>query len=120
MGGLLLFGAGVYAPVWAADPGEVAFGNCYSCHSIDPAETSLPGPNLFGVIGRRIASQPGFEYSDGMKAFAKKNRVWTRTLIARFTAEPSAMVPGTPMETPPQLKKPDVRKNVLDYLARFH
>ena len=42
--------------------GERVFERCYACHSVDPAETGLTGPNLAGVVGRRAASRD-FDYS---------------------------------------------------------
>jgi hypothetical protein len=45
-----------------------AFQYCISCHSVDPAETGLPAPNLDGLVGRRAGSRADFEYSPAMQA----------------------------------------------------
>ena len=52
----------------AAPSGEALFQRCYACHSVDPAEQGLPGPNLAGVVGRRAGAQAGFDYSPAMRA----------------------------------------------------
>ncbi len=101
-----------------ADPGERSFLFCYSCHSVNPAETDLPGPNLFGVVGRPVAAQAGFKYSDGLTAFARDNPIWTPELIERFIQDPTGVAPGTRMEPPPGVDKPAVRKVILEYLAK--
>ena len=111
--------AGRAAPdIPGPDPGERAFLYCYSCHSVDPAETDLPGPNLYGVVGRPVAAQPGFKYSAGLLAFARDNPLWTHELIERFIQDPPKVAPGTRMEPPPGVTKPEVRKIILEYLGR--
>src|ERR1700739_833846 len=53
--------------------GQAVFAKCQSCHSLTANGT---GPNLTGVVGRHPATEPGFAYSDGMKAFGAKQPVW--------------------------------------------
>lgn len=98
--------------------GERAFQHCYSCHSIDPREVNLPAPNLYGIIGRSIASQPGFQYSEALQQLARMHKVWTKTLLDQFMRDPAALAPGTVMEAPPGMDKLDVRQAILDYLGR--
>ena len=59
--------------------GEKVFQYCYSCHSVQPGETNLQGPNLLGIVGRRIASQEGFTYSPALRAFAQQD-LWHYTV----------------------------------------
>jgi cytochrome c len=101
-----------------ADPGERAFRYCISCHSVDPAETNLPGPNLFGVVGRPIASLPGFRYTGALKDFAHAQKVWTAGLIEQFIMRPQDLVPGTAMQPLPGMKDPRRRRALLDYLSK--
>ena len=64
-----------------AERGEVIFRKCYACHSVMPDETGLTGPNLFGVVGRAIASAPDFEYSDALEALpAQGYGIWTEAV----------------------------------------
>ena len=108
------------APALAADkdPGARAFQVCISCHAIDPDVTDQPGPNLSGILGRPIASLPGYKYTAAMKAFAKKNGKWSLALIERFIQDPVKVVPGTRMEQPPGVEDEGLRKLVLEYLAK--
>ena len=101
-----------------ANPGERAFLYCYSCHSADPDEIDLPGPNLYGVVGRPVAAQAGFKYSEGLLAFARDNPLWTRELIERFMQDPIKVAPGTRMEPLPGGTKPKVRRLILEYHGR--
>ena len=61
------------APLLAkADPkkGEQIFHRCEACHDGTKGGPNKVGPNLWGVVGRPIASHPGYSYSAGMKKFA--------------------------------------------------
>jgi len=109
----------VAAPA-AADPtrGERVFQRCFSCHSVVDDGSKLQGPNLKGVVGRRAATLPGFEYSDAMLAAGKNGVVWTRETLDRYLAEPEAVVPGTSMAPPPGLTDPAMRADVIDYLEQ--
>lgn len=91
-----------------------AFQYCISCHSADPAETGLPGPNLAGVVGRRAGSRPDFEYSPAMRAAGAGQLVWTRAMLKAFLANPQGLVPGTAMQRLPPGAPVD---EVIDWLA---
>ena len=41
---------------------------CAICHTFDKGGANLIGPNLYGVLGRKIASHEGYEYSEALKA----------------------------------------------------
>ncbi len=63
-------------PALAADPaaGEAEFKKCKACHSIiAPDGTEIQkggktGPNLYGIIGKAVASDPDFKYGDSLLA----------------------------------------------------
>jgi cytochrome c len=97
--------------------GERVFQRCYACHSVSPNETAqLQGPSLFGVMGRRAAALPGFEYSEAMRARGAAGLVWTADALERFIADPDAFVPGTAMGLPP-LNDAQARADVIAYLS---
>jgi cytochrome c2 len=77
--------------------GERAFQRCFACHSVKPGETDLTGPNLHGLLRRRIAGEQGFDYSGAFEAFAARKRRWTPALLDRFLADPQALVPKNAM-----------------------
>ena len=82
----------------AAEAGRRAFQKCYACHSLDPAERGLPGPNLVGIVDRPAAADPDFEYSDALLDAARKRKlVWSRDALDRFLADPQEAVPGNAM-----------------------
>ncbi|MGH7678109.1 MAG: PQQ-dependent sugar dehydrogenase, partial [Gemmatimonadaceae bacterium] len=43
--------------------GAIIAGQCKSCHSLESGAPAAIGPNLSGVVGRRVASSPGYAYS---------------------------------------------------------
>jgi len=81
-----------------ADPagGEKIFkSKCTSCHIDVEGETSTKsGPNLWGVVGREVASVPGFGYSDALKGLGG---TWTYERLNEFLTGPRAYAPGTKM-----------------------
>lgn len=95
--------------------GEQIFQYCYACHSVEPGETNLQGPNLKGIVGSRIASQDGFDYSPAMRAFADRERRWSEPLLDAYLADPQRVVPKTRMAFP-GLPEEEERAAVLAYL----
>jgi cytochrome c len=94
------FAALTAGPAFAQDPGrgERAFQRCYACHSVDPAEQGLTGPNLHGIVGRPAAADPDFRYSEAFRAVAQEGLVWTEEALDAFLADPQAAVPDNDME----------------------
>jgi len=88
--------SGAAAPVMAGDAqaGAQAFIVCGACHAVTPDGAALIGPNLFGVVGRAVASVPGFDYSPELKATGGQ---WTAERIDQFLTDPNAFAPGTRM-----------------------
>lgn len=81
-------------PAAAEQSGARLFEPCRSCHSLDPARQGLPGPNLAGVVGRRIAGDPAFDYSAVLRAAHDEGAVWDSTRLEAFLADPAEMFPG--------------------------
>ena len=81
--------------VFAGDPGAEVFRACIACHTLSGDEGNRAGPTLGGLFGRRIATQPGYEFSEPLK---KLDIVWTpETLSKLFEIGPAAYTPGTKM-----------------------
>src|SRR5690348_3471860 len=41
---------------------------CQSCHNLGKGQGNKIGPNLYGVVGRKVAAESGFHYSPQLKA----------------------------------------------------
>jgi cytochrome c len=102
----------------APDAGARAFQKCFACHSVDPKERGLPGPNLYHVIGRPAAALDDYEYSPAMIAAGRTGKlVWTEATLDRFLANPQAFLPGTAMNFF-GLRNAAERRAVIGFLAR--
>jgi cytochrome c len=79
-----------------ADAGADIFKKCLSCHTPDKGGRDLVGPNLWGIVGRKVASADSFEkrYSDAMKGHGGE---WTRERLAAYLHNPAKAVPGNKM-----------------------
>lgn len=71
-----------------------AFTPCRACHSLDPAERGLPGPNLSGLIGRVVAGDAEFDYSPVLRKARDEGLRWDARRLETFLADPAAMFPG--------------------------
>jgi cytochrome c len=96
----------------SVERGEMSAGVCKSCHSFEKGGPNLVGPNLWGVVGRPVASVPGFNYSPALKA---KGGAWTFNELNKFLTNPRGYVPGTLM-TFSGIERPQQRADVIDYL----
>jgi cytochrome c len=70
--------------------------NCAVCHTFGKGEPDGQGPNLFGIVGRPFASEPGFKYSAGMKA-AAPGKVWDDKLLDAWLTDTQTVAPGNAM-----------------------
>jgi len=101
-------------PTADAKAGGDFFGKkCSVCHNIGKTEGNKVGPRLWGVIGRKVASIPDFNYSAGMKSHA--DRTWTFDEMNHFQWNPHTWVPGTIMGYAGTPKDQD-RANLIVYL----
>lgn len=74
--------------------GAQAFSRCAICHSNAKGAPARIGPNLFGVAGRKAATQADFSYSTALK---NSGIVWSDGKLDAWIASPSALVPGNRM-----------------------
>ncbi len=100
----------------AAPAGETFFKrNCASCHSVDPAVTSGAGPGLAGVVGRKLGTAKGYNYSDVLTQAGIKGKTWTAADLSIFLTDPAKAIPGTNMPVNIPAKKD--RADVIAYLS---
>jgi cytochrome c len=82
------------APANSEEDGARLFTPCRACHSLDPAERGLPGPNLSDVLKRNIGSDPAFDYSPVLRKARYDGLRWDASRLESFLADPAAMFPG--------------------------
>ena len=119
--GLLALAIAAMAPAEAAADGPAtsaprapeAFQACAECHEVNPAAPPGIGPSLYGVVGRRAGSLPGYAYSPALR---QSGIVWSRAELERFMQDPAAAAPGTMMPAPEALSAAD-REAISAYLA---
>ena len=64
---LLLETAGDPLAAYAGDHGAEVFRACVACHTLNAEQANKAGPTLAGIFGRRIATLPGYHFSEGLK-----------------------------------------------------
>ncbi len=95
-----------------AKKGEQIAKVCATCHNFEKGGGIKVGPPLWGVVGRPVASFPGFDYSDSIK---KIGGDWTYEKLFHWIADPKAMASDTKMAFPGE-KEPEKDADVLAYL----
>lgn len=93
--------------------GEAAFKKCAACHSIDKGGPNGIGPNLWGIVGAKHASKPGFAYSPALQALADKG--WDWAALNDWLKNPRAAIPGNKMAFA-GIGKVQERADLLTYL----
>jgi cytochrome c len=109
---------GILAATIFAQPGsaanDVAAGQklyeskCTGCHSVDADRV---GPRHRNVVGRAVASVPGYNYSPALR---KLGGVWTPGRLDRWLSGTQKMAPGSRMYI--QIDDPAQRRSIVAYL----
>ena len=86
--------------------------SCSICHSDKQGVATIVAPNLFGIVGKPAAMEPGFFYSPAMKA---ANLTWNEVTLMAFLTSPQQVVPGTTMGLVGLVRVQD-REDVIEYL----
>lgn len=112
-----MIGAGILAASAAqaapdVEAGRKAFAACAACHGTTAGAKKL-GPTLFGVVGRKAGTVPGFKASP---ALAKSGKTWSRAELDAYIANPRKALPGTRMPYG-GMANAQQRKALIDYLA---
>jgi cytochrome c len=85
---------------------------CAACHNFQKGQGAKIGPDLYGVVGRPVASEPGFNYSAPLKAMGG---TWTFDALNKWLTDPRGDVAGTLM-TFAGLSSEKQRADVIAYL----
>ncbi len=96
----------------SAEKGAQVAKQCGACHNFQEGAGAKVGPDLYGIVGRQVASVAGFNYSTPLKALGG---TWTFDALNKWLTKPSADVPGTAM-TFAGLSNEKQRADVIAYL----
>lgn len=100
---------------YAGDPGAQVFHACAACHTLRPDGGHRAGPTLYGIFGRRIATLPGYDFSEALK---HQEIVWTPQTVAKlFEVGPAEYTPGTKMPEQ-RIGRPEDRAALIRFLER--
>jgi cytochrome c len=95
--------------------GARVFRACVACHGVTAQDTNLAGPTLHQIMGRRIASLNGYEFS---RPLTGMEIVWTAETISKlFEVGPRQFTPGTKMPEQ-RITDPEDRQALVEWLAR--
>ncbi len=102
------------ARLTAADAkrGKTLFLQCAACHVARPGATATLGPNLWSVVGRGVAKQAGYTYSESLLEVDGR---WDYMLLDRYLRDPKAVAPGGRMAFP-GIKADSDRADLIAYL----
>jgi cytochrome c len=100
-----------------AAKGKAAFAKCGICHQVGPGATTIVGPELNGIDGRKAASVAGYPYSAGMKKLGDQGFTWTAENLDKWITDPKAMIPDSPMALAfPGIPDAGERADIIAYL----
>jgi cytochrome c len=107
--------APISAKLGTGDPvkGQATFvKDCVQCHHIEPNKGMKFGPNLWGVVGRKKASQENFSYSETLKNWGAS---WSYEDLNAFLWGPAITAPGARMKFA-GIEDETERANLIAYL----
>jgi cytochrome c len=100
---------------YAGDPGAEVFRACIACHTLQAGDGNRAGPTLAGIFGRRIATLPGYNFSQALQKLAV---VWTPETVSKlFELGPATYTPGTKMPEQ-RIGSPADRAALVKFLER--
>lgn len=98
-----------------AAAGEKVFLACKACHQVGESARNGIGPILNGIVDRKAATVPDYNYSEAMK---NSGLTWDAATLAAYNRDPKGKVPGTKMVYA-GLKDEQKLKDLQAYLAQF-
>ncbi len=112
---LISFATAANAAEGNAEAGEDVFKKCRACHDVGADAKIKVGPPLTGIIGRKIGSVEGFNYSEANKAAGAAGGVWTEPELLKYLESPLTYMPKNKMAFA-GLKDEQDRLDLIAYL----
>lgn len=94
--------------------GTMAYEPCIRCHDIIEENGSPLAPRIAGIVGRRVAANPDFEFSEALKRAGGR---WTEERLDAFLRSPSEFAPGTTMVFP-GIADNATRRALIEFLRK--
>jgi len=95
IGVVLLIAEAPAATAADAGKGKALFETCAKCHPITgEGDSTLVGPTLKGIVGRKSAAVEDFRYSAAMRA---SGITWNEATLKEYITDPQAKVRGNRM-----------------------
>lgn len=92
---------------------------CVFCHTMKKDGAHLVGPNLYGIMGQRIAAVPNFPYNKALAERGQAGEIWTDEAMSSFLANPDAFAPGTSMVVSSgNITDPQTQQALINILKR--
>jgi nitrite reductase (NO-forming) len=92
--------------------GRAVFRKCQACHSLTEGKNGV-GPSLAGIVGKKAASVPNYNYSQAMR---ESHLTWDAATLDSYLLDPQKKVPGNKMPFP-GLKTDNERSALVAFLV---
>ena len=90
--------------------------SCAACHSFGRGDPNSIGPNLWGVVGRPVASVAAFDYSERLM---RRRGKWTRDSLDAFFSENKEFEQGSHMAFRRLTRTVD-RRDIIAWLSTLN
>ncbi|RTL71415.1 MAG: cytochrome c family protein [Hyphomicrobiales bacterium] len=110
-------GATFSAAAQDLENGAAQYRKCKTCHDLGDGAKNKTGPVLNGIIGRKVGSVEGFNYSASLKGLAADGLTWTDDKLDKYIADPKSVVPNGSMAFA-GIKDKEDRADLIAYLKK--
>ena len=113
----------VAGPVAQAADGDPSAGaqvaeTCTRCHTLDGRDERTWGPDLTGIVGRPVGTEPGYRYGRFLREEAERGAVWTEASLGAWLVDSKAVAraAGSATKMPAQGLTAAQTRDLITYL----